>query len=281
MGRHPRLPLATLLCVVVTLGAAPAGRSAAPVPFTLHRDHLLLVSGAIGPLPDLVFLLDTGSSRTVISTPVAAALGLAGRPTAVHGMGARVEALEADIPNLSAGGFETGRHPTVVTDLVATAAALDLPRLDGIVGIDVLQRRSFAIDFARRRLEFGLARAMPNRAALVSHPLFLVIAATVERREVHLSVDTGSSHLVLFQLPHGSVPLAEGEATRMGGGTTVRLVRLGEVRIGRWRRRGIVALLAATGASGLTNTDGLLGLPALSANYVHFDFERREVGWSP
>ena len=271
-----RVALVTIVAAAATVQTS--AQSSEVVPFTLHRGHLVLVTGSVGTQTDLTFLLDTGSGRTVLTSHLAAALNLRGRPTRLASFGQTVEAVESVAPDVTVAGSAATAHSVVVTDLAPTAASLQLMQLDGIIGIDLLRTRSFTIDYSRRVLQFGSAHVPSNRVPFSEHPFLIVLPAAVDGRRVQLSVDTGASHLVLFsdrRPPSGRTE----SAAALSGPTLVRRLTVRELRIGTWLTRRPAAVEAPF--TGSTGTDGLLGVPALGARAVHFDFERREFGWTP
>jgi hypothetical protein len=267
------------LLAVIALAAQSSARVPDVVSFTLHRGHLVIVTGSVGSLTDLTLVLDTGSGRTVLASSLAATLRLKGRPTRLAAFGRTVEAEETVAPAIKVAGFVATAHPVVVADLGATAVSLRLARMDGIIGIDLVRTRSFGIDYGRRLLLFGSRPSASNRVPFAEHPFLVVLTAAVDGRAVRLSVDTGASHLVLFsdQWPGPSEPSAS--AAQMSGTSRVGVLDVGELRIGRWRIRRPAAVTAMS--RGNLGTEGLLGIPAFGApRYVEFDFDRREFGWT-
>lgn len=250
------------------------------IPFTLHREHLVLVRGNLGPIDDALLLLDTGSGRTIIDTKLASALVLGGTPTELESFGQRVKGSEARVPSVRVGGFRTGEWPVVVTSLSATAKSVGLDELDGIVGVDILRTRSFALDFVRRRLRFGPKAPVAFRVSLTADPMFLTVTATVDQRAVRLIVDSGASHLVLFgdRVPV-SATAATAQPSHLAGSIPVRPVVLGRVRLGSRTFREVSALVTGTDLRGTRSMDGLLSLRTLETTFVQFDFETGEIGW--
>ena len=182
-------------------------------------------------------------------------------------------------PELKIAGFAATAHPVVVTNLEPTAASLRLARLDGIIGVDLLRTRSFGIDYSRRMLRFGSSHFPSNRVPFSEHTFLVVLPAAVDGRRVQLSVDTGASHLVLFSDQGAGPSEPTASAAQLSGSMQVRPLHVRELRIGTWLIRRPAAVEAPfTGSMG---TDGLLGIPALGARYVHFDFLLREFGWTP
>ena len=99
------------------------------------------------------FLMDTGSSVTVLSPRVAADLGVAGdgnrAAVELHTLGGRTAGRAATLTSLRVGDLELRDAPVVLHD--------PGPGLDGILGNTFLDRYSITIDSDRRQLRL-LAR---------------------------------------------------------------------------------------------------------------------------
>jgi hypothetical protein len=207
---------------------------------------------------------------------------LSGRPTELHSFGQAIGGEELIVPDLALGPLRVQDHAVLATDLSSTASALQMSRLDGIVGIDVLRRSNFAIDYAQKILHFNAARSLPNRARLVPHPILLVVAARIDKKALHLIVDSGASHLALFGFPDdNSSSLSNGaKPVHLAGRADVRAIILRRIEVGSWFAVGIPAVLMDAASRGKTGTDGLLGLPALRASFIQFDFQAQEIAWN-
>ena len=250
--------------------------------FELHRGHLIVVPGVVGTYGSVRLLLDTGTSRTVVGTPVAESLHLQGQPASVRTFRRTLAATEVVIPELQFGIVRATRLRVVAADLSSTAASLGMARLDGIVGMDVLGRMSFAIDYQRRRLVFNADAPVRHRIPLGADPIFPVISVEIGGVPAELIVDTGASHVVLF-LPAGDRTF-EGvggvPASILGGDTAIRGLFLPELRVGAWRASHLSAVVAEAPVASRP-VKGLLAPTVLGSSYLQFDFRRRELGWRP
>jgi len=98
------------------------------------------------------FLLDTGSSASVVSPEVAAAMKVGGTEGEVLGVAGSRGAQVGTLASLEAGG-ETVENPTVVVidvfETLSTAAGLPI---DGILGSSFLRHFRVEIDYPTRRL---------------------------------------------------------------------------------------------------------------------------------
>ena len=82
---------------------------------------------------------------------------------------------------------------------VSNLSYLEGVRIDAIVGLDVLARTSFSIDYRKRVLSFSPTGREDSVAPLEMVWPFLTVQMTIEGQPVRLLVDTGSRDLVLFK----------------------------------------------------------------------------------
>ena len=156
-------------------------------------------------------------------------------------------------------------------------------RIDAIVGLDVLARTSFSIDYRKRVLRFSSDGREESAAPLELAWPFLTVRMTIAGQQVRLLVDTGSSDLVLFK---SRMPAALSDAPWRGDKTVqyasgaARLVRLElrQVRLGTrvWPALPAWSLDRVPDGYPLS-IDGVLGVVALGCRRVQFDFERNEL----
>src|ERR1700733_7317862 len=77
------------------------------IPMKLKDGYLVVAKGSIGPLNDLIFLLDTGTSRTLIDSHIAKQLQLAGLSHKVTVFDHEVEAQSVVLPDLRLGAIHS------------------------------------------------------------------------------------------------------------------------------------------------------------------------------
>ena len=98
------------------------------------------------------FLVDTGSSVTVVSPRLAAAAGIAGTaggsPVELHTLGGRTVGPSATAASLRVGDLEVRDAPVVLHD--------PGPGFDGILGNTFLGRYRVTVDADRRQLQLRL-----------------------------------------------------------------------------------------------------------------------------
>jgi len=195
------------------------------VPFELYQRHLIVTKGTIGPLNGLSLLIDTGTIPSMVDGRIARRLHVQAEPSTLVAFGQRVAIQSTILNGFRIGARQRGSVPAGVGDL----SYLEGVRIDAIVGLDVLARTSFSIDYRKRVLRFSA----DGREELVA-PLelvwpFLTVEMTIGGQQVRLLVDTGSSDLVLFKsrLPAALSPIPwRGDKTVQYASGAARLLRL-------------------------------------------------------
>jgi predicted aspartyl protease len=273
-------------CSLVVTAALLSGRPPLPVetnpgvPFELFQQHLVVTKGAIGSITAVNLLIDTGTIPSVVDAHLAKKLRLHTVPSMIVAFGQQVPIESAVIEGFQIGRLRTGPVPAMVGDL----SYLNGVRVDAIVGLDVLARDGFSIDYENRLLTIGPeALAGPGAAMELAWP-FVTVRMTIAGASVRLLLDTGSADLVLFKSRMPAVlehPRWRGDKTVQYASGAARLLRL------ELRQAGLGAQVWDTlQAWSLDRVldhyppgiDGVLGVRALGCRRVAFDFERQLFG---
>jgi hypothetical protein len=279
-------PRHACVCVAVVASLcslAPAKGSDPPadVPFELVQDYLVVVKGSIGGLHGLNLLVDTGTIPSVLDQRIADKLRLRAVPSELVAFGQTVRVTSTSVTGLRVGAFEPGEVPARIGDL----SYLRGSRVDAIIGLDVLARTTFAIDYEARALSF----ARPDREA-ASAPLqmvwpFVTVRLHAAGYPMQLLVDTGSRDLMLFKarMPTAWLPIPwKGDKFVQHASGAARLFRFDLVHatLGTksWQRVAGFVLDAPTQRYP-DGIHGVLGVRALGCTRVQFDFERAEISW--
>ena len=262
--------LALTLALVPSLAPPPAHAPELPstVTFSVYGGGAIVVPVSIGGSGPYRFLLDTGSTRSAITTRLARLL--------------RSPVL-AQTAMVTPGGAGT-RNVTLVHDLQigrvepVSVAAMVLPddallrskRVDGLLGQDVLASRTYTIDYRRRELVWHDGDTLP----MAGHPLPLTTANGLHfvslaslpgvSGPAKLVADSGANHIVLFASAARAVRSgARLEPAVLRTFTGVRIgqrMQLDELDLGGFKLRNQSALvLPADDNAGLLG-DGLLPL---------------------
>jgi predicted aspartyl protease len=283
----------TACAVILVLGAAvPATRALpqalvtpdviavakpAEVPFKLYRDYAIVVRGSAGEHDKLNFLIDTGCSSTVVDKSLARKLRLATSPRKISVFGRTVVAEEAVLSSLHLGPVQAASLPVTVQDLSSLQEALSA-RIDAVVGVDVLSRASFTVDYEGRKLIWGPLAASADPVPCDPHFPYPTVVLQVGSRTLRVYVDTGASELALFENRTGSIPgtrvVGEETRTTIEGYVVVKTVELQELSLGatHWARREGSLMEGSV-------FDGTMGPKWLGAKRIGFDFEHKAIRW--
>ena len=271
---------ATLL--ICGLPRPQAADSAPGLPFDLFQRHLIVTKGAIGPLNDLNLLVDTGTIPSVVAERIARKLHLRPVASQLVAFGKQVTVQSAVVDGIRMGPLQSGPVPVAVGDF----SYLHGVQVDAIIGLDVLARSSFTIDYQSHRLRFAGAGPEESTAPLEVAWPFVTVRMVVAGQPVRLLVDTGSPDLVLFK---ARIPAAlshmpwKGDKTVQYASGPARLTRL-ELRhpgLGTHTWDTLSAWALDRPLDGYPSTvGGVLGIAALKCRRVRFDFDGGEFGWT-
>jgi len=274
--------VAVVASVFVCGHSLQSAETRAEVPFELYQHHLVVTKGSIGGLNGLNLLIDTGTIPSAVDGRIARRLHLQTESSRLVAFGQQLAIRSAVVDGFRIGSLQSGPVPAVVGDL----SYLSGVRIDAIVGLDVLARSSFAIDYRTHMLRFAPEGHEESVAPLELAWPFVTVRMAVAGQQVRLLVDTGSPDLVLFKTrmpPALSNPPWKGDKTVQYAAGAARLLRLELRRAGLgphiWDKLPAWSLDRET-AGYPTDVDGVLGVAALGCQRVRFDFERSEFGWT-
>jgi len=256
--------------------------SVSKLPFRLSSGYLIQVEGRIGDQTNLKFILDTGASISMVDQRIAAKLKLDAHTAQSFNFDRNLKWETATVPEVQFGPIRADNVVVLVSDL---ARYSDFARkADAIIGMDLLKLSDITIDFGAGNLIF---EPTPPRTYLAGgDPMTkcLIVELQVQGRPVHLIVDTGSPGILLYEerlrttVPGLRTAGSIKNAT-MGGRVQVKQATLPDVVFGTRNREVPVLLLPSPGADTLPGIDGIVGVAALQARRVHFDFSRRTLSW--
>ncbi|MGD0921694.1 MAG: retropepsin-like aspartic protease [Terriglobia bacterium] len=277
--KHGLLILASLL-ISQTLLAADG---LVEVPFRLYRGYVIVVKGSIAGLDKLNFLIDTGAVPSVVDRRIAQKLKLSGNGQSLSVFSQSVQAQGVVLSDVALGPIRAERLPVLVRDLAFIEEGMGI-HIDAMVGLDVLARSSFRIDYQSKKMIFGAVEPSEYSVVFEPRPGYVLVQFEVEGQPLRLVVDTGAKDVVLFESRvHGrlaSVRTAGAKTSaNMGGESQLQEVRLPTARLGTTDLGNQKAYLLATSAQALPNFDGLLGVTALGVKRLAFDFDRQTISW--
>jgi predicted aspartyl protease len=282
---------ATTSVVVVPGKDEPPQADAQAIAFRVDRDDRMTVSVRIGGKGPFRFLVDTGANRTVVSTALAAALGLTSGPDAkLQSVTETSTVKTATVPWLE---LSRDRVRSVEAALLETQNI----GADGIVGVDSLRSEKVIFDFTTRVISI-----VPAKTRVRDEPGTIIVRGKL--RQGHLIVtgatandvpltavlDTGSELTMgndaLFRKLSARHRLRPPERVQMMSVTGKILIgdayRLATMTVGNVELHDLVVLFTTApifDRLGLADKPAVLfGMNALRAfDKVSIDFVRRQL----
>jgi len=150
--------------------------------------------------------------------------------------------------------------------------------------MDLLNLSNLTVDFGAGNLIFDLVGPQTYLAGGDPMTKCLVVELQVQDRPVHLIVDTGLQGILLYEerlrktVPGLRTAGSIKNAT-MGGRMQVKQATLPDVVFGKRNREVPVLFLPSPAADTLPGIDGIVGIAALQARRVHFDFSGKTLSW--
>jgi predicted aspartyl protease len=284
MDRSIILAAGLLLFFALVSGSLLNAADVSPVisttaPFELGFDFLVIVHGRIGELEGLKFILDTGSSRTVIDENVARRLRLPRRPGKITNFNRDVPVKWTEVGELRAGPIRAARANVIVVKLKDYSEFTQ--GVDGIIGLDLLSRgKKLFIDYERQVVSFEAVGGQDGGP--VPSPSF-VVPITVQGVRMSFLVDTGLRYFMLYKdrlrkdLPNVRT-VGESRAAVIGRLHATQ-VNLPGVKIVGPETVATVFLIDEPGNGNLFGIDGYLGPLSLHARRIELDFAGHRFRW--
>jgi predicted aspartyl protease len=250
-----------------------------PLSFDLVSNFVVVIHGQIGELDGLRFILDTGSSYSVIDRRVADRIGLHRRPGRVFNYDRDLAVEWADVSDLRIGPMRVAGIRMKVARLADISEFGE--NADGIIGLDVLSRaKKIGIDYERRRVSIEFDEGCGSRPSTVKSFLVTVV---IQGIPIRLQVDTGLRYVLLYKgrlntaLPHLRT---EGEP-RDGfiGRMRATQVNLTGVQVFGPDAVTPIFLIEGPGKTDLGGIDGYLGPASLHAKRIELDFSAMIFRW--
>jgi predicted aspartyl protease len=256
--------------------------SGSVLPFRLSSGYLIQVEGRIGDQAHLKFILDTGASISIVGQRMAQKLQLDAHPAESFNFDRNLQWKTATISEIQFGLIRAANVAVLVGDLARYSEFAG--KADAIIGMDLLRLSNFTIDYGARHLIFDPLPRKTYSAGGDPMTRCLTIEVQVQHQPVRLIVDTGLQGILLYEerlrrsVPglrtSGSIKTAS-----MGGRVPAKQATLPDVVLGNRNRELPVVLLPAPPEDMLPGIDGIVGVAALQARRLHFDFYRKALTW--
>ncbi len=182
--------------------ASPARRAEAgiprSIPLRIFRDYLVVAEGQFGDLlQHQNFVVDTGTAPSIINTRSVRELGLATTASTMTAMGKLVPADNAILPELELGPIRAVSLRVQVQDLSRLERDLGIS-IAAIIGLDVLSKSSFRLDYQKQEIEFGEVSDQGIPVSFDERSGTAVALVSLEGMPARLLVDTGSDRVAVL-----------------------------------------------------------------------------------
>jgi predicted aspartyl protease len=295
-----RLFVSSCFSVVLTLSAVDVGWSestanptdpapaviAHPVsvklPLRLFWNYLVIVEGSIGNVQKLHFLVDTGAYPSIVDQKIAHDLGLAEQPARVNLANKSILTGRIILPSLTLGPVRAEALPVLTQDLSYMQKAVGY-QVDAIIGLDVLRRSNFTINYRTKEILFGPVEGLKFSAPFDADVPVVTIRTRLQNQQLRLVVDTGCPDVMLFasRMPdsNGLRTLGTQQTANVSGTLRLRKVWIPEVYLGQETIGGQAAFIVNDHKDDGDNFDGVLGMRGPQLSKIAFDFEHRRFSW--
>ena len=253
------------------------------LPFKVASGYLIQVEGRVGTQSNLKFILDTGATITIVDRKIADRLNLDRRPAQSFNFDRKLKWESATLPELQFGPV----HGAAITVFIGRLVEYSefAKNADAIIGMDLLKFSNFSIDFDTHKIAFHPSM---QKATLVSGDPLLqcpILEIQVQGDPIRLVVDTGLTGIILYEERlRNHVPglrttghLAEAV---MGARVQAKQATIPDVLFGKTNRDVTVLLVASPAPEMLPGIDGIIGVNALHARHIDFDFAGRTLSWN-
>ena len=277
----PRYIVFTLSCVwMLSCSAllAQPNMTQHTLPLKLYGQHLIVVHGTIGNLQNRNLVIDTGAYPSIVDHGTAKKLHLSGYTEELDAVNRTLKRTAATVPSFDVGPIHAAGVRILVDDLSAVSERFGV-RIDALIGLDVLARSSFRIDYDARTMYFGPVEPLPSSAPLQITDSKLCVDLRAGTRSVRLLVDTGAEKLLLFgaRVPWLSAPSTRRQQfVNVAGNFTLREIRLDQLQLGDSTMAEPIFVSDAANLPAYS-FDGFLSTAQF--RQIAFDFERQEFSW--
>ena len=182
--------------------ASPTGSADAQIPRSIavriFRDYLVVAEGQFGDgLQHQNFVVDTGTAPSVINSKSVRQLGLVTMSSTMIAMGKATPTETAVLPEVELGPISVANLRVQVQDLSRLERDLGIP-VAGILGLDVLSKSSFRLDYQKKELEFGDVSDEGIAVSFDERTGIAVALVSLEGIPARLLVDTGSDRVAVL-----------------------------------------------------------------------------------
>ncbi|HEX3321332.1 MAG TPA: pepsin/retropepsin-like aspartic protease family protein [Terriglobales bacterium] len=275
------------LVFLLAIFLSTSGQAQNEIRFRLIDNWAIVVEGAIAGTSHVSMLIDTGAVPSAIDGCLAKQMGLSGTRSEISVMNRTIGAERIRVSDVRVGPVSVAGLEMVAVDLSQISKALGT-RIGAVIGLDLLGKQSFNLDYRHRRIAFRADSAGMDAVHFEvgeeASGKYIVIPVESEGQKLKVLLDTGTKDLMLFKnRVHGMVnalPTRAVSNLNAGGEDHLSEVELPSLSMGPLTRQKQKAYLWTFTEDRDRGFDGLLGPAALGVAIIRFDFERNviEVG---
>jgi predicted aspartyl protease len=269
-----------------------SGRGSATVPFEYRHRHIFLPVRIAERTEEVLFLVDSGASMTVIDSTIAAELGFPmGGIIPGAGAGGMANFHMISVPGLRLDDIELAEQRAVAFPVAGLVRQFEETEIGGILGYDFLSRFVTRIDYERCMITFFEPDSFAAHGgeavvdAPLMHNIFSVPVGLDGARGGSFLLDTGATSSLVGRAFARTAGIIEGKPTfeialrGAGGEERAALCRFDSLSIGTIvMPEPVLAITAdARGFSALENVDGLIGNDVLERFTVTLDYRSQRV----
>jgi len=246
------------------------------ISFRLISGNRVVITGTVAGGQELSMLVDTGADCTVIDTRAAKRLRLPylAQTVKYSALGKTGKARLALVEDLQAG--------PISTSLACIVGKIPTDGVDIILGLNVLSKHNFEIDYEGHRIVFDPSDPPPSPVSFESDTTLIVVKAQVRGKMIRALVDTGAAAHCVFDESQIIRPLDYGGLVtvtpHMGGSSHSSEVALSSLMIGSTEWKDFDAMAMSNGKP--LSWDAVLSVGRLGVKRIYFDFRRRSLSWT-
>jgi predicted aspartyl protease len=247
----------------------------------IYRNFLVVAEARIGGAAEpRNFILDTGTAPSVLNARFAGQLGLATTPSSIRVLGKTVAAEAAIVPEIEIGPIRAFSVQVRVQNLSHLENDLGIP-IAGILGLDVLSKASFRLDYEKSEIQFGESLRVGISVRLDPRTGLAVAQVKIDEKDARLLLDTGSDRVVLFGGNFAEVGWLALRSTSQSGASLidqkmhVQVFSAANIALGGQQFSADRAYFVPGNADPVF--DGLLGIRALGFRALFYDRECETV----
>jgi predicted aspartyl protease len=249
------------------------------IPVNVYNGYLVVAVGQIGGQKEN-FVIDTGTAPSILSARLAKEMSLQVARGTLVVVGRSLSTGQTLLPGLDFGPIHVANLAVNVMDLSMLENSIGL-RIAGLIGMDVLGRTSFRLDYQKNKLFFGTVFKEGIAVRYDGGSRLALAEATLQGRQVRLIVDTGSDLVVVYGESWQTMESTARQVSRMQTGTSVGdhvgvwQIANPELELGGKQFRDLrTYYVPSANARGY---DGFFGVRALKLRGISFDRDRQTM----